>query len=81
VKRGGSESDDSKVVALLLIYRFFIAEIDMAEVVHQLQNKAAAKSLQQQKSKPVKPLPTNFCYDASKVCIVCFFFRGSTDIS
>ena len=74
VKRGGSESDDSKVVAILLMYRFFIAEIDMAEVICQSQNKAAAKSLQQQMSKPVKPLLTNFRYNASKVYIVFVFF-------
>jgi hypothetical protein len=81
VKRGGSKSNDSKVVALLLMYHFFIAEIDMAKVILQSQNKAAAKSLQQHKSKPVKPLPTNFCYDASKVCVVFVFFHGLTDIS
>ncbi len=63
------------------MYCFFIVEIDMAEVVRQSQKKAAAKSLQQQKSKPVKPLPMNFLYDTSKVCIVFVFFRGSTDIS
>jgi hypothetical protein len=66
-KNRGSVSTDSKVDALVLMYSFFLSEINLAEVVHQLQNKAAAKSLQQQKSKPVKPLPTNFHYNTSKV--------------
>jgi hypothetical protein len=63
------------------MYRFFITEIDMAEVVRQLQNKATAKSLQQQKLKPVKPLPTNFHYNASKVYIVFVFLSVARLVS
>jgi hypothetical protein len=81
VKRGGSKLDDSKVVALLLMYCFFIAEIAVAEVVRQSQKKVPAKSLQQHKSMTVKPLPTNFHYGTSKVCVVFVFFCRSTDIS
>jgi hypothetical protein len=66
-KNGGSVSTNSKVNALVLMYSFFLSEINLAEVIRQLQNKAAAKSLQQQKLKPVKPLSMNFHYNANKV--------------
>jgi hypothetical protein len=45
-KNGESMSTDSKVDALVLMYSFFISEINLAEVIRRLQNKAAAKSLQ-----------------------------------
>jgi hypothetical protein len=43
---GGSVSTNYKVDALVLIYSFSLSEINLAEVIHRLQNKAAAKSLQ-----------------------------------
>jgi hypothetical protein len=55
------------------MYSFFIAEISLAEAIRQLQNRAAAMNLQQQqqKQKSTKPLPPNFQYGASNVCILC----------
>ncbi len=58
---------DSKIVALVLMYSFFLSEINLAEAVRQSQNQAAMSNLQQAKPKAMKPLPTNFGYDASRV--------------
>jgi hypothetical protein len=66
-KNGGSVLTDSKVDAFVFMYSFFLSKINLAEVFRQSQNKAGAKSLQQQMSKPAKPLPMNFRYDASKI--------------
>jgi hypothetical protein len=43
------------------MYSFFITEINLAEAVHQLQNKATAMNIKQhqQKQKSTKPLPPN----------------------
>ncbi len=40
--KGKSVSTNSKIIALVLMYSFFITEINLAEAVCQLQNKAAA---------------------------------------
>ena len=76
VKGGGTESADSKIIALLLMFRFFIREIELAKAIRLLQNRAAAVSLssQQQRSIPSRPLQANFRYDANKVCLSAFFF-------
>jgi hypothetical protein len=71
-KRGGcrAASVDSKIQALVLMYSFFLTEINLNEANPQSQNKAvAAKNLQnqQKKSKSMKLLPPNFRYDANKV--------------
>jgi hypothetical protein len=65
----GRASTDSKIIALVLMYRYYITEINRAELERQLQNAAAEKSLQQQQttSKETKALPVNFCCDLSKV--------------
>jgi hypothetical protein len=51
-----------KIITLVLMYSFFITEINLAEAVCPLQKKAAAMNLQQQqqKQKSTKPLPQNF---------------------
>jgi hypothetical protein len=71
--KGKRVSTGSKIIALVLMHSFFITKINLAEAVRQLQNKAAAMSLQQQqqKQKSTKPLPPNFQYNASNVCILC----------
>jgi hypothetical protein len=71
--KGGHVSTDSKIIALVLMYSLFINEINLAEAVRQPQNKATAMNLQQQqqKQKSTKPLPPNFQYVASNVCILC----------
>jgi hypothetical protein len=76
VKGGGTESADSKIVALRLMFCFFINEIELAEAIRLSQNRAAAVSLssQQQRSIPSRPLPANFRYDANKVCLYAFIF-------
>ena len=71
-KRDGcrAASADSKIQALVLMYSFFLTEINLNEANPQSQNKAvAAKNLQnqQKKSKSMKLLPPNFRYDANKV--------------
>jgi hypothetical protein len=65
----GRASTDSKIIALVLMYRYYITEINRAELERKSQNAAAEKSLQQQQttSKETKALPVNFCYDLSKV--------------
>jgi hypothetical protein len=71
--KGECVSTDSKIILLVLMYSFFITEINLAEAVRQLQNKATATNLQQQqqKQKSIKPLQPNFQYGASNVCILC----------
>jgi hypothetical protein len=71
--KGERVSTNSKIVALVLMYSFFITKINLAEAIRQLQNKATAMNLQQQqqKQKSTKPLPPNFQYRASNVCILC----------
>lgn len=66
-----ASSTNSKIIALVLMYSHFISIINLAEANRRSQNKAAAaKILQQQtKSDSTKPLPPDFRYDASKVCI------------
>ncbi len=70
--KGEHVSTDSKIILLVLMYSLFITEINLAEAVPQLQNKVAAMNLQQQqqKQKSTKPLPPNFQYGASNVCIL-----------
>jgi hypothetical protein len=69
--KGERVSTYSKIIPLLLMYSFFITKINLAEAVHQSQNKAAAMNLQQQQQKQqsTKPLPPNFQYGASNVFI------------
>jgi hypothetical protein len=71
--KGDCVSTNSKIIAHVLMYSFFITKIDLAEAVCQLQNKTAAMNLQQQqkKQKSTKLLPPNFQYSASSVCILC----------
>jgi hypothetical protein len=71
--KGEHVSTNSKIIMLILMYSFFITEINLAEAVCQLQDKATAMNLQQQqqKQKSTKPLPPNFQYGASNVCILC----------
>ncbi len=71
--KGECVSTDSKIIVLVLMYSFLITKINLAEAVHQSQYKAAAMNLQQQqqKHKSTKPLPPNFQYGASNVCILC----------
>ncbi len=65
-----ASSTNSKIIALELMYSHFITEINLAKANRQSQNKAAAaKNLLQQKPNSTKPLPPNFRYNASKVCI------------
>ena len=73
VQRGGSESSDERVIALLLLYRTITNEISLADAARISQNQAAAARLQQQAtlSRPTKPLPANFRDDANKVCFIC----------
>ena len=52
-KNEGSALSDSKVEALVLMFKFFLAEINLAEAVRQSQNKAAKLSLQQQRAKGI----------------------------
>jgi hypothetical protein len=65
----GRALTDSKIIVLVLMYRYYITEINRTELECQSQNAAAEKSLQQQQmtSKETKALPVNFCYDLSKV--------------
>jgi hypothetical protein len=75
---------DSRIEALVLMYKFFLMEINLAEEVRQSQNRAAAMSLssrQQRPTNPSKPLPPSFCYDANKVCLSVFIFFGHNNIS
>lgn len=67
----GRASTDSKIVALVLMYQFYITAINRAELQRQSQNATARMSLQQQQatSKETRPLPVDFRYDASKVSI------------
>jgi hypothetical protein len=71
--KGQRVSTNSKIIPYVLMYSFFITKIILAEAVRQSQNKAAAMNLQQQqqKQKSTKPLPPNFQYGASNVCILC----------
>jgi hypothetical protein len=71
--KGEYISTNSKIILLVLMYSFFITKINLAETIHQLQNKATAMNLQQQqqKRKSTKPLPPSFQYGASNVCILC----------
>jgi hypothetical protein len=73
--KGERVSTKSKIISLVLMYSFFITENNLAEVVRQLQNEAMATAInlqqQQQKQKSTKPLPPNFQYSASNVCILC----------
>jgi hypothetical protein len=66
--KGERVSTNSKIIPLVIMYSFFITEINLAEAVCQLQNKATAINLQQQqhKQKSTKSLPPNFQYGASK---------------
>ena len=84
IKNGGGVFVDSRIEALVLMYKFFLMEINLAEEVRQSQNRAAAMSLssrQQRPTNPSKPLPPNFCYDANKVCLSVFIFFGHNNIS
>ncbi len=67
----GRASTDSMIVALVLMYQFYITAINRAKLQCQLQNTAARMSLQNQQatSKETKPLPENIQYDASKVSL------------
>ncbi len=69
-------STDSKVIALVYMYKFFIQQINLAKTVCQSQNKAAAESLSSRQVKAsansMKPLPANFRYDESKVSFLLF---------
>jgi hypothetical protein len=69
--KGECVSTDSKIITLVLMYSFFITKINLAQAIHQSQNKAAVTNLQpqQQKPKSTKPLLPNFQYNGSKVCI------------
>jgi hypothetical protein len=71
--KGERVSTNSKIILLILMYSFFITEINLAEAIHQSQDKATAMNLQQQqqKQKSTKPLPSNFQLGASNVCIIC----------
>jgi hypothetical protein len=72
--KGERVSTNSKIIPLVLMYSFFITKMNLAEAVCQLQNKTAAINLQQQQQKQkstAKPLPPNFQYGASNVCILC----------
>jgi hypothetical protein len=70
--KGDYVSTNSKIIALVLMYSFFITKINLAEAIRQLQNKAAAMNLQQQqqKQKSKKLLSSNVQYGASNVCIL-----------
>ncbi len=46
--KGEHVSTDSEIIALVLMYSFFINKINLAEAIRQSQNKAAAMNLQQQ---------------------------------
>jgi hypothetical protein len=46
--KGECVSTDSKIIALVLMYSFFITKINLAEAIRQLQNKATAMNPQQQ---------------------------------
>jgi hypothetical protein len=72
--KGERVSTHSKIIPLVLMYSFFIAKINLANTIRQSQNKATAMNLQQQqqKQKSTKPLPPNFQYGASNVCILCW---------
>ena len=59
-KKGSCVSTDFKVIVLGLMYSYFINEVNLAKAIRQSQNKAMAKSLQQQGTKSTKPLPPNF---------------------
>jgi hypothetical protein len=62
IKNGGGVFVDSRIEALVLMYKFFLMEINLAEEVRQSQNRAAAMSLssrQQRPTNPSKPLPPN----------------------
>jgi len=73
-KWGGTKAKDERVIALLLLYRTILNEISVANAARILQNKVAAKRLQDQSTRlQTKSLPPNFCYDANKVCLVCMF--------
>ena len=52
-KNEGSALSDSKVKALVLMFKFFLADINLAEAVRRSQNKAAKLSLQQQRPKGI----------------------------
>lgn len=77
-KAGLRVSTDSKVIALVLMYKFFVRQIDLAETVRQSQNKVVAESLSSRQvkasAKAMGPLPANFRYDASKVSVYCLIF-------
>jgi hypothetical protein len=66
-------TDSTKIIPLVLMYSFIVTKINLAEAIHQLQNKAAAMTLQQQqqRQKSTMPLPPNFQYGSSNVCILC----------
>ena len=74
VKRGGTKTKEEKVITLLLLYHTTLNEISVADAARILQNKAAAKRLQNQLTRlQTKSLPPNFRYDVNKVCLVCMF--------
>ena len=76
-------SMNSKIIALVHMYKFFIQQIDLAENVCQSQNKVAVESLSSWQvkalAKAMKPLLANFPYDASKVRFHCLFFYSQHD--
>ena len=74
VQRGGRKTSDERVIALFLMYCTITNKISLADAARISQNQAAAARLQQQAtllSRPTKPLPANFRYDANKVCFIC----------
>jgi hypothetical protein len=78
-KNVGGVLVDSRIEALVLMYKFFLLEINLAEAVRQSQNRASAvilSSRQKRSTNPSKPLPPNFRYDANKVCLSAFILFG-----
>jgi len=55
IKNGGGVFVDSRIEALVLMYKFFLMEINLAEEVRQSQNRAAAMSLSSRQQRPTNP--------------------------
>jgi hypothetical protein len=61
LKRGGTKTKEEKVITLLLLYHTILNEISVADAARILQNKAAAKRLQNQSTRlQTKSLPPTF---------------------